>query len=475
MYSIIRSIWVGSAAAILCGCTSIQFSNYDQAVKVTSVKPGAEIRHKGELLGVTPAYVRISRHKDPEIELRYPGQPSVKYHLQTKYRWVDSFLPNLFGGLAAPVFIFLDLNTDTAWNLKAAENIEVPGRAPVLAENRKLLAIAPPQIRGMDYSDQVGMTLEDQFKVQSRFQVYPYEKTIGKFEDAHYNYDNISAGTDRGSLFADLGATHILESKRAKSNRDKLVYTVRNVFTDQIEETGEIDLPEREARSWGLVKPFFIGLIPNAITFDLSSRHYQLEKNDGSPRVSTKAESLGGWAGDLSRFAGSFSVTNLIPPGRHARFEAHIRFLSSADLNFSQFHFEGSEFSYPETKYRLGRGVLAVGPQIYLETALGVFYFDVMVGGAYSYIQWTGPYEGTVNGLSVQSILNLGFYRYLSNRVALRLFFKQISEDTSRWDQVMNRSQNTNFPFKGLSTVEAGFSLAFYLPEAGRTLRKKSN
>ncbi|MGE0764355.1 MAG: hypothetical protein AB7N80_13825 [Bdellovibrionales bacterium] len=451
-------------------CTSIQLSDYKQPIKVTSLKPGAEIRHKGQLLGTTPAFVYVRRHRHPKLDLNYPGQPAVRYSIKTKYRWGESFAPSLFGAFLAPAFIILDLNTGTAWNLREATNIDVPGQSPVVQSAKfKTVSLAPPQAANVTYSDQLALHLEKYFAHHPGWKLRPFKETVGMFEDSQYTY-KAAAVADRSALFADIASSHIVESWPSCETKGKLDYVVRNVYTNQIEEAGTLDLPRPERKAFGFLKEFVVGVVPNTITLDAASRAFEVEKRDGTI-ISTEAEPLAGWLGDFSRFVGSFSLTNLIPPGRGRVFEAHTRLVSSLDVNFSQFRFSSADFNFNDTTYKLARGTLAIGPQGYLETALGLFYADLMVGPSYSRIEWNGANAGKTEGGSVASILNFGYYRYFTNRIAFRLFVRRISEDFEKWDRVLDRSQNVDVPAKGVASLQGGMSLAFYFPEAGRKLR----
>lgn len=468
LQSVLATLLLSSGVA----CTSIQFSEYDDAIKVTTRQSGAEIYYEGKKIGVTPALVRVPRGRAPTLELRYPGFPGKKIKIETHYRWWDSFLPNVILYPLAPLTIPLDLVTGTAWDLDNVEDIDLPGMAPrSVEEPAKTIAIAPPIAESKMISDQVGNIEYDFLKAKPLWSVRPFKETLGVFEDYQYGYEQQLKGNPRNELFTDLGVAYVMES-RAVGKEGLARFEIRNVIDGKVHDTGEIKLPEIKVDRWDKLRWFIFGLIPNAASVDLSRHGLKVDFEDGS-QISTKARPIGGWLGDASQVLGSVGLSNLIPPRGRRVFEGHIRLTSMVNLQMSEYRLPIKTYRFSETEFRLSRFVAGAGPEFYLETLFGTFYLDLFGLLGYSELEWNSPTSSGKLGRGMSSLsLGGGFYRYFSNRLALRLYSRAIGEDLRNWDWAIEQSQGAQFPTKGVSSIEYGLSMVLYFPEVARSLRQ---
>lgn len=463
---------LGLAAALL-GCTSMQFSEYDQAIRVQTASPGAEIFSGKNKLGTTPAFVRVPKSRAPSLWLKYPDQAAKKVKIKTRYRWTESLLPSLLLGALAPVAAGVDLLTGTAWELEDLENVTLDGRAPLLGEHRaRFIAIAPPQAEDQEISDWAGPLLEAEIAKMPLVKVLSFDSTIGVFEDFQFTFDNPISGRPRVELFSDLKTTHIVESQVTKDSPRKIKYRIVNVYSEKVEGEGEIEENPPD-RGYGLrLRSLLSGLIPNAISVDAASHWLQIDR-ENRPIHKVSAEPLAGWMGQASKFLGSIGVSNIIPPRGQREFEPHIRFVSTASFQASEYHIQFEDIGPTESKVRYYRMMVAVGPQFYLETKLGVFYFEALGGMGYSVLKWSTPQNhGELGRGSVASALGLGYYRYISNRLAIKAFFRGVGEDLRNWDWALDQSFKQDVRTTSIQSAEAGLSLLFYFPEVGRRLRK---
>ncbi len=457
----------------LLGCTSLQFSEYDQVIRVQTEMPGAEIFSGKKRIGTTPSFVRIRRERAPSLWLKYPNQPAKKVKIETHYRWVESLLPSLLFGAVAPLAAGIDLWTGTAWDLDDLESIPLDGRPPLLAEHRaRLLAVAPPQAEDVEASDWGGKALANEVAQRPLVKVLPFESTLGVFEDYQYSFENQISGRPRAELFSDLKVTHVVESQVTGNEKKRIKYRVVNVFSEKTEDEGEfeVNLPQRSIASrFGL---FLAGLVPNAVSVDAASHWLQIER-EGRPEHKVTSEPLAGWMGQASKFLGSVGVSNLIPPRGSRVFEPHIRVVTTASFQASEYHILFEDLGSTEGKFKYYRLMAAIGPQFYLETKLGIFYFEALGGAGYSVLRWnSGQLDGELSRGTFAAAIGMGYYRYLSNRLALRAYFRSVGEDLRNWDWAFDQSFKQDVRTTGVQSAEAGLSLLFYFPEAGRWLRK---
>lgn len=469
---ILRRAMCSAYALIVSGCTSLQLSDYQQAVRVTSKIEGAEIRYDGEMMGTTPALIHVRRGESPDLALNFPGQPGRVFELDGKYRFWESFVPPLFAGAFAPVFIALDLATRTAWDLPDLIDADVPGTPPAKREQKVWnVAIAPPQAAGQGESDQIGEHLEKFFSGRTNWKVIPFKDTLPRFEDTQYTNTNVIEGRLRNEVFAHMGVTHVVEST-FDPKTGKINYTVKDVLREKDVDSGSLPAPAINKDKWRLAKHFISGLIPNTIALDLSNSWIQINYEGQDEAFGSEAEPVAGWMGELSRFIGTVGLSNLVPPRAKRAFVPKARLVSNFSVSLDEFTFPTTVLNFADTKFRRTRIMAAAGPEGYLETALGIFYAHFMLGYGYSEIEWDSPNQsGELGRGNVNGIMGVGYYAYLADRVSLRIFMRSVTEDTRNWDLALDRSQGVDFPTSGVSMVTAGLSVGFYFPEPGRWMR----
>lgn len=463
----------------LIQCTSIQFSHYDQAIRVTTLEPGAEIWQDKELLGVTPALVHVRRGVRPKIELNYPNGKRHKFTIETNYRWLESPLPSLIIPQLSLGLIATDFLTGTAWELKNLDEVRITGKAPGKKKLKPMvLAVAPSRQGHNLLIDEVGKFLERKMNERKSGQVLPYNSTFGVFDDYQYTRNFDLSSRQRVQLFADLKITHVLESQivvdEARSF-GQIKYKIREVVFDQVIEEGILDIPPdllaEVSERRNKFKEFFTDMVPNTMSVNFAKHNIMVKQNDDL-EFSANPNAATGWLGETSKFLGTFGISNLLPPGGQRAFEAHLRFITAFDFAYNEFEFDNNLHFFNRTSYKMARGLGAIGPQVYLETLLGNFYTNFLAGSGYTQLSWNSPISNSSLGrLTFHTVVELGFYRYLSNRLAWRLFIRSVSEDRRTWNWAFTQANGIETPIEEVSSVMAGMALGFYFPEVRRWLR----
>lgn len=458
----------------LIGCSSMQFSNYDDVIKVTTEKPGAEIYYKGKVVGVTPALIKVRRSRVPEIGLAYPGQEKLYYDVPTRYRWTESFLPNLLLFSLALVTIPIDLLTGTAWDLEDMSNIDLPGSPPrLLLDQAKYIALAPPTAKTQYLSDQGGRLLFEKLKGHPWWMVQDYSDGAGVFEDHMYVYDSPLEGDDRNHLFAELGATHVVESKISQNDPATIDYTLKSVTSNDVLERGSFAMPSKSEQKGNPWHWFFASLIPNTVSIDSSKPSIELALYGEESKFRSKSRPLAGWLGEMSKVLGTIGLTTLNPPQARNRVKFGFRPISTFSLSVNRYVFDTTKFDFRDTEFETTKILGGLGGEFYFQSVVGTIYFDAYGFTGYSEIAWNSPVSNGSLGRGLSGVgTGLGWYWYFTNRLAIRLFAKYVTEDKRNWSWAIDQSQGADLQFNDVSYFESGGSVMWYFPEIGRTLRK---
>jgi len=214
-----------------------------------------------------------------------------------------------------------------------------------------------------------------------------------------------------------------------------------------------------ETSMWDAVLPHLDSLLPNAVMLDISADQTRVDLDQRSSLVANN-RSVGG-SGDISHFINSISVTNLAAPTSD-EFKFHFHWAPVFTFTFHDLNFNSDAAYLSDTDFQVFRTSLGYGPEISMNTALGVFYFDVTPGVAYSWVSWSSPVSGGSMAKSNFNLaLSLGFYHYFSEHWALRLFVRDILEDTQVWKEALDSSQGFDVPVTRVSNWTYGLSVAW--------------
>jgi hypothetical protein len=468
-------------ALALFGCTSMQAGNYSQIIRVTTDQPGAVIRHKGKILGITPALIEVRRSRKPVLVVGYPNQDAVQVVVPTRYRWAGSLLANLVFSSLAPVGWMTDFLTGTAWDLKEVTKAKVPGSAPREVNDKLIIAVAPVIAEDRALSDELGRHLEKSLRQNAKYRNYKvlsYDDSLNHFEDFEFNFENPLPQKPPLELFVDLNNTHVaVAESEVKGDDYTLNYKLVDVRTDQVEKAPPYRVGASELSSlkapWSVQFKYWLAdLIPNTVTADAANDRTAVYLADRDPLYGDVKPSKG-WLGDVSRFLGNFSVTNLLPPRSYPVIDFHFRFTPLLTFAYHDIHIDDPAAYLDKTDFHLSRLSYGLGPEIAIESALGVFYVDLIPGAAYSWLAWSSPVDGgNASRVDLALSVGLGYYRYFTNRIAVRVFFRQTTENSKLWNEGLDSSQGFDVPVESVSQLVGGFSLCYYFPDFGRQFRR---
>jgi len=175
-------------------------------------------------------------------------------------------------------------------------------------------------------------------------------------------------------------------------------------------------------------------------------------------KLRTKNLGLKGGSSQFSFLTNGFSLTRL--PDAHNIGVWELDWIPSFSIAFHNLTYESSTAFLDQTDFQLFRTSLGFGPELSYQTSLGRFAGSVTPGIAYSWISYSSPVSGGSVG---RSNLNLSFSLLytleIAHNLALRMFFKEIVEDTQVWRASISASQGFDIPVKQVLNTVTGFSI----------------
>jgi len=201
-------------------------------------------------------------------------------------------------------------------------------------------------------------------------------------------------------------------------------------------------------------------LAPDAVAFDFSRDETLVMLKDREPlRGHGRATSQG--LGELAQFAGRFGFTSL-PDARTDRLHLGFHLIPLFTFAFQNVGFDSKSVFVSETDFQMFRTSLGYGPEVTLSSWLGTFYLDLVPGISYSWVSWSSPVSGgSMWKANTNLATSIGYFRHLSPSWVMRLFARQVVEDTQVWREAFNSSQGFEVPVERVSTTLVGVSLCY--------------
>jgi hypothetical protein len=451
----------------LSGCASVDSSDYRQTILVTSDPPGAEVFDRGELIGVTPAYVRVRRRLHPEIIIRFPGNPERRIELPTHYRWGDSFGTN-FIILFAPIGWAVDWLTGNAWRMDDPPTQEFRGKARS-KPSPDIVAIAPPLTVDSDTSDALGTLLERKISALGS-KTLAYNDTVSLFD--YYGSDHgLSRNPKlRYNLFYQLGANQVFLSKAEPTENGYLVKgQLHDIYTghDGTERSWEITTADGSLRTDMNQHRFFneyFHIFPNTLFLNLASYQPSLQiENQSYLGKSARRE---GALGEALSYISYIGLAHMDRPRADIRGRWTFDFVPLISASEKKIFFDNYQ---PLTGAEFDRLYLSAGYGIEVGhlSRIGFFYLDIVPTPAYTDIRYTWPDgQGRASRFSITTDAELGYSRFLNDHFIAKVFVRSVSEDAPLWAEAIHDISQKDEVVNGLSSVYAGVALGYYIPSS---------
>lgn len=457
-------------AVLLQGCASMKGTGDMQAVLVRTQPQGALVRVDGKTFGRTPALVPIRRSISPEVDVELADE-SVVIPLATRYRWSDSFFPNLVFLQFAPVGWLVDLLTGNAWDIQ--DSPVVPFTTPA-ARSAKVdtskktfrVAIAPPLAESLGLSDTAGEELQRQLATRAKpgWVILPYRKSLPLFVANHYDFDGAPSSDERRYLHYRLGVDAVFES-RVEQNDDGLQVRgeLKDVFTEQksVPIAADLDTEGDLDRTWYKTSRLF-SFLPNTIGLDFISENMAYQGNGGETIQLYPPADLPWWEKGLSYLtAVNFSS---LPPRRQGR-ASRWQFTFNPSLRVSRRTVETRGIPALEDQYFTRTWLsLGYGPEVGFQVSSHYFYLQVFLIGAWSEITWTrlGQDYSTTRTMT-QGQAEIGYVYFFLDNWHVKLFSRTQQEDNQGWAEALAKNTPlTTDKINGQTSLsQAGLSLGY--------------
>ena len=407
------------------------------------------------------------------MKLVREGYPTITREMKTTYRWGDSFFSDfiwLFYG--APLAWTIDFLTGTVWDYDKIDLITFPGKKEIEPlKPPALIAIAPPQNEYELLSNEAGERLLG--ISQRRFgssKILDFDQTHNLFVQYGYSNDSKTPSSGKDDLYEELGASHILESEVTK-DRDKVIIKSKltDVFTEKEVEAYTDTLSASQfdyanPSPWNRWVNFLLGLVPNTVSFDLSSPAATLYTSDNYT-LSGSAETTSSAISILSNIGFKSLDSSKMRKGIKGVF----KFIPVITAAYQRYNFTAQSGTNFTSNYNFDWvSVLAgAGPEAGLDTSIGYFYFELAPVLSLDWVAASanGGQDTSARGSSLSLYLEAGYQIFVSSRVNLRLFTRFESVPTDPWSHVLTqiRGQSTNVD--SINQTAAGFSFGYYFPE----------
>ena len=201
-------------------------------------------------------------------------------------------------------------------------------------------------------------------------------------------------------------------------------------------------------------------IFPDTLSFDIATNRTFVELDQRETLVGRKQIS-GNFLGDAGQLVDSLTLTTL-PRHTGENYKFIFRWVPTFSFAFNNIVFDTPSVFLSETDFQIFRVSLGIGPEFSLDTFLGTIYVSVAPGGAYSWVSWSSPVGG---GSMARSNINwstsFGYYKFITQNFALRVFIRQVVEDKGVWDEALDSSQGFNIPVKSVYNSIAGVSISY--------------
>jgi hypothetical protein len=461
-----------AASFLFTGCALMTGHGRRQVLLVRSDPPGATIITREGVQGVTPKYILISRDQISSLKLEDPsGRQEKTYPLSGRYRWQDSFVPNLIFLSYAPVGWLVDLLTKSAWQLQDPPVIELkPWPAPK-EKTERVIAIAPPRADSLYLADQVAANLENHARRRyPNDTILPYKETVRYFSKNSYDFDSRPDPDGWRELHYSLKATHLLESRVTDEH---LSFKVETALWD-VYSRAEIDREDLDMKldddstvTAGRKKlGRFFNLIPNTVRVDFSNRVSELEV-DGE-KYEAEYESSDSFMEKSYKYLGAIGFSYMARPRPESGGTWKFSFVPLVSGSYRRMRFSGIPLVEDHTFTRWDF-VAGVGPELGYQVGNSYTYVNYIPTVGWTHMTWQDdngdhrltryPFSGAVEG---------GYTYFLSDHIVLRAFARSFTEDEELWREVISEVQGAEPQVNSARNVLTGLSIGYHFSTTPR-------
>lgn len=210
--------------------------------------------------------------------------------------------------------------------------------------------------------------------------------------------------------------------------------------------------------SEGSVRETLYSLRPNTIVADVAQNQTEVQLKDRDS-LTTQNRPISE-AGGISQLINAVSITTTPPSDEPSGFQ--FKWTPIFTFAFNNLKFDSPAAYLSNTDFQIFRTSLGFGPEVSYKTGLGTVYFNLTPGVAYSWVSWSSPASGgEMNRTNLNLALSVGTFNYFTPRWVLRLFIKQVYEDTKVWNEALDSSQGFDVPVREVTNRVIGCSVGY--------------
>lgn len=460
-------IYILLGMASLCGCATMTDRGRHQYVYIQSEPPGAKIIDGDEVLGSTPALVRLRRHKDYELELRRVGE-GRSLELEGKYRWTESFLGNLAFLSGAPIGWVVDALSGAGWKYADPEPVVFKAASgPPAPQSTRVIGIAPPLAKSVSLSDESAAYWSKQLaEFYPHAKILNYHETLSAFEDDGFEFDaQNSAEQERRELFVTLGVDAIFVSKVEESDTDiKLSGHLEDVFAKSFDPHSKEETlasSNYQQLSWYQRHHDWFQVVPNTLGLEFSNTQQSLMSGTTTYKA-TPTGYTSNWLQAVS-YLQTLTFSHLEPPRPDGSSRFRFHFVPGGTLSYSEFYFPQFA-SLADVGFTYTQVGLGIGGEVGWQSGRHYLYLNVIPLWTWTQLQWQDPSSNdneTMSRGSLDTISELGYLYFLNEHFSLRVFSRTTNSNPDLWNSVIHRINPVAMSVTSPLIVVAGVAVEY--------------
>ncbi len=460
----ILPIALAMIVALLSGCASKSYRGRHQYVHVPTEPSESKIEFQGKQIESRSGLIYLPRAREAKIVVTH-GNQRREVQLSSRYRWKESFLPNLVFLFGAPIGWAVDHFSGAAYDLEDPQPVRF---AKETSADSPVVAIAPPLAPTFALSDEAAEYFSA--KLAPKNQVRNFKQSLRVFQESGFDFDSVPTDIQsKREVLYHLDADQVFLSS-VQMTPDGVIYrgSSQNLYGVPVPGT-EIESKNIVGHAPAVLPQFseWFHLLPNTIGVEAVNRNFYAEV-DGTSRQAANVKNDSAILNALSYFD-SLSLTHLVRPRPNGSSRGTFNFLPSLRSSYLNVFFPDEprlanvEFEY--VQLAVGYGVEG-GVQFGKNFAY-IRYIPML---GWHQLKWTQP-EGTresETSVLSQVHVEFGYIYFLDSKLSARVFFKSINTSNELWT-IAAKKVNPTITSAGSSTESlVGISLGYTFPDFAR-------
>ena len=431
----ILPIALAMIVALLSGCASKSYRGRHQYVHVPTEPSESKIEFQGKQIESRSGLIYLPRAREAKIVVTH-GNQRREVQLSSRYRWKESFLPNLVFLFGAPIGWAVDHFSGAAYDLEDPQTVRF---AKETAADSPVVAIAPPLAPTFALSDEAAEYFSS--KLAPKNQVRNFKQSLRVFQESGFDFDSVPTDIQsKREVLYHLDADQVFLSS-VQMTPDGVIYrgSSQNLYGVPVPGT-EIESKNIVGHAPAVLPQFseWFHLLPNTIAVEAANRRFFVEV-DGVPQEAANVKNDSALWNALS-YVDSLALTHLVRPRPGGAARGTFNFLPSLRTSYLKVFFPyetrlaNVEFDY----FQIAAGY---GIEAGFQFGNNFAYFRYIPMLGWQQLKWTQP-EGTneiETSLLSQYHSEIGYVYFFSTHFSAKVFLKSIGSSSEIWSTAAKR------------------------------------